>query len=106
MFGETNDPQSVLTIFSAPFFTFGQSGMSEGPAHLRVEFENGSIIVLRIRLDPHEKTPINQLTPRVVVWLTDAYLRDTFANGKTSEIRRSAGLPSGFLHKNIRERTL
>jgi quercetin dioxygenase-like cupin family protein len=65
--------------------------VSKGPSHLRVEFENGSIIVLRIRLDPHEKTPMHQVTPRVVVWLTDAYLRDTLASGQTSEILRNAG---------------
>jgi beta-alanine degradation protein BauB len=58
---------------------------------LKVELANDSIVVLRIRLDPHEKTPMHEVSPRVVVWLTDAHLRDTFADGKTSEIRRGAG---------------
>jgi hypothetical protein len=47
--------------------------------------------VLRIRLDPHEKTPMHQVTPRLVVWLTDAHLWDSFANGETHELRRKAG---------------
>ena len=34
---------------------------------------------------------MHQVTPRIVVWLTDAHLRDTFADGKTVEFRRNAG---------------
>ena len=81
----------VVTVFGLPFLGLSQAELPKGPAHFKVEFENESILVLRIRLDPHEKTPLHQVSPRIVVWITDAHLRDTFADGKTIELRRSAG---------------
>jgi hypothetical protein len=81
----------VVTVFGLPFFALSQEELAKGPAHFKIEFENESILVLRIRLDPHEKTPMHQVTPRMVVWLTDAHLRDTFADGKAIELRRNAG---------------
>jgi quercetin dioxygenase-like cupin family protein len=81
----------VVTVFGLPFFALSQEELPKGPAHFKIEFENESILVLRIRLDPHEKTPMHQVTPRIVVWLTDAHLRDTLADGKTIELRRRAG---------------
>ena len=38
------------------------------------------------------KTPMHDIvSARVVVWLTDTSLRDTSADGRSSEIRRSPG---------------
>ena len=63
-----------------------------GPANAVVEFENESIVVVRIRMAPGEKTPMHDITSaRLVVWLTDVYLRDTHADGSTDDIRRRAG---------------
>ena len=63
-----------------------------GPANAVVEFENESIVVVRIRMAPHEKTPMHDITSaRLVVWLTDTHLRDTHADGSTDDIRRRAG---------------
>jgi hypothetical protein len=63
-----------------------------GPAGVTVEFENDSVLVLRIRMEPHEKTPMHDIVgARVVVWLSNTHLRDTSADGRTAEIRRSAG---------------
>src|SRR5262249_23329016 len=53
-----------------------------GPANAVVEFENESIVVVRIRMAPHEKTPMHDIaSARLVVWLTDAHLRDTHPDG-------------------------
>jgi hypothetical protein len=63
-----------------------------GPPNAVVEFENESIVVVRIRMAPHEKTLMHDIaSARLVVWLTDVYLRDTHADGITDEIRRRAG---------------
>jgi hypothetical protein len=63
-----------------------------GPANAVVEFENESIVVVRIRMAPGEKTPIHDITSaRLVVWLTDAHLRDTHPDGGTNETHRRAG---------------
>jgi hypothetical protein len=63
-----------------------------GPANAVVEFENESIVVIRIRMAPHEKTPMHDIaSARLVVWLTDAHLRDTHADGSIDDIRRRPG---------------
>ena len=67
-----------------------------GPADAKVEFENESIIVVRMRIAPHEKTPMHDITSaRLVVWLTDAHLRDTHPDGSTNETHRRAGTVDG-----------
>src|SRR5262245_49308524 len=63
-----------------------------GPADAKVEFENDSIIVVRVRMAPHEKTPMHDISSaRLVVWLTDAHLRDTHPDGSANETHRRAG---------------
>jgi quercetin dioxygenase-like cupin family protein len=63
-----------------------------GPADAKVEFENESIIVVRVRMAPHEKTPMHDIaSARLVVWLTDVHLRDTHPDGSANEIHRRAG---------------
>jgi hypothetical protein len=63
-----------------------------GPANAVVELENDAVVVVRIRMAPHERTPMHDITgARLVVWLTDAHLRDTHPDGHTAEIRRRAG---------------
>jgi hypothetical protein len=63
-----------------------------GPADAKVEFENESIIVVRVRMAPHEKTPMHDIaSARLVVWLTDAHLRDTHPDGSANEMHRRAG---------------
>jgi hypothetical protein len=62
-----------------------------GPAGVKIEFENDSVLVLRMRMEPREKTPMHDLGARVVVWLTDTHLRDTSPEGISNEVRRSVG---------------
>ena len=63
-----------------------------GPADAKVELENDAVAVVRIRMAPHEKTPMHDIaTARLVVWLTDVHLRDTQGDGTVNEIRRRAG---------------
>jgi hypothetical protein len=70
----------------------GAAPAQAGPTNAVVEFENESIVVVRIRLAPHEKTPMHDIaSARLVVWLTDAYLRDTHPDGRSDDIRRRAG---------------
>ena len=33
-----------------------------GPADAKVEFENESVVVVRVRMAPHEKTPMHDIT--------------------------------------------
>jgi quercetin dioxygenase-like cupin family protein len=70
----------------------GAATAQAGAANAVVEFENESIVVVRIRMAPHEKTPMHDIaSARLVLWLTDAYLRDTRPDGRSDDIHRRAG---------------
>src|SRR5262249_33023346 len=62
-----------------------------GPAQMQPELDSDSLLVLRIRMGPHEKTGMHDVSSRLVIWLTDAHLRDTKPDGRTTEYRRMAG---------------
>jgi hypothetical protein len=77
-------------VHSTP--SHGAAVPQSGPANTVVEFENESIVVVRIRMAPGEKTPMHDIaSARLVVWLTDAHLRDTRPDGSTNETHRRAG---------------
>jgi hypothetical protein len=62
------------------------------PGAGKVEFENESMTVVRIHLAPHVQTPMHDIvSPRLVIWLTDAHVKDTGSEGKVSEYNRPAG---------------
>jgi hypothetical protein len=78
----------------------------------KIEFENDSISVLRIHMAPHEKTPMHDIvSPRLVIWLTDAHLKDTSSDGTVSEYSRPAGsidwiTPRRHMGANLSEQSL
>src|SRR6266851_8216830 len=53
--------------------------------------ENELVKVFRISIQPHAKTPMHEVTPRVVVWLSAAHFVDRYADGRTAEETRKAG---------------
>jgi quercetin dioxygenase-like cupin family protein len=61
------------------------------PGDFELVLENASVQVLRIRIAPHEKTPMHDVTPRVVVWLADAHFVDSLPDGTTREEFRKSG---------------
>jgi len=68
-----------------------QSVTSSGPADAQLVLDNTSVSVIHIRMAPREKTPMHDLTSRVVVWLTDAHLTDTLATGEIHDEHAKAG---------------
>ena len=61
------------------------------PMQMKLEFDNDAMSVVRVRLAPRQQTPMHELSARLVIWLTDAQLRDTMPDGTTTDYRRSAG---------------
>ena len=53
------------------------AGAVTGPPTCGPSSTTPSMLVLRIRMAPHEKTAMHELSARLVIWLTDAHLRDT-----------------------------
>jgi quercetin dioxygenase-like cupin family protein len=62
-----------------------------GPTQAKTILDNSAVSVIRIRMAPHEKTPMHDVTARVVVWLTDAHLRETLSTGKLHYDNAKAG---------------
>jgi hypothetical protein len=56
-----------------------------------LELQNDWVRVWRLKLAPHEKTPIADRLPLVTVYLTDARLRITGADGRTENVMQAAG---------------
>ena len=81
---ELNPPIFVVRAAS-------QHAPPSGPPQMQPEIDNDAVLVLRIRLAPHEKTGMHDVSARLVVWLTDAHIRDTKPDGTTSDYRRTAG---------------
>jgi len=82
-----------------------------GPADMHPELDNATMLVLRIRMAPHEKTPMHELTARFVIWLTDAHLKDTGSDGSVGEYNRPAGsidwiMPRQHLGENLSDQGL
>ena len=77
-----------------------------------IEFENDQLTVVRMHMAPHERTPMHDISsPRLVIWLTDAHLKDTGADGSVSEYRRRAGsvdwiTPRRHMGENLSEHDL
>ena len=90
--GSGSDPGSAQHSDAHSTPSHGAAIPQAGPANAVVEFENESIVVVRIRMAPGEKTPMHDITSaRLVVWLTDAHLRDTRPDGSANETHRRAG---------------
>lgn len=61
------------------------------PLITKPELENEAVQVLRIIIGPHEKVPMHEISPRLIVWVSDARLRLTFPDGRTEEEEHHAG---------------
>jgi quercetin dioxygenase-like cupin family protein len=60
--------------------------------HYGVEFENAQVRVLRVKIGPHESTPLHHhAVNRVVTYLTDQNFRVTSEDGKVEIVKHKAG---------------
>src|SRR5215469_1409183 len=76
---------SVTAVMAA-----ATEAQERGPVDVAMLLENDQVQVLRLHLGAHEKTPMHDVTQRVVVWLSDAHFIDTYADGtRREEFRRS-----------------
>jgi beta-alanine degradation protein BauB len=81
----------AVGLLSSAFGADAQEVSQAAPAGMRIELENPSMVVLRIVLGPREKTGMHDVTPRLVIWLTEAHLRDAMADGSMRHYDRAAG---------------
>ncbi len=62
------------------------------PEHYKVEFENPQVRVLRVHYDPQQAGPMHEhILNRVMVFLTDAKVKVTAADGSVQMMNANAG---------------
>jgi hypothetical protein len=66
-------------------------GCPPAPVAASLVAENELVQVLRVSIPAHARTPMHDLTPRVVVWLADAHFVDRYPDGKVVDETRKAG---------------
>src|SRR5262249_12947266 len=66
-------------------------GTHAAPPGAKVTFENDSVVVLHIVIGPHEKIPMHDVTPRLIVWITNGRLKLTFPDGSVVNDAHKAG---------------
>jgi quercetin dioxygenase-like cupin family protein len=78
----------VLLAVSA---AVAQDPVKVDPKHNKVEFENEQVRVLRVRVGPHEKSPMHEHPAYVSVFLTDVSVKHTYPDGKADVGHGQAG---------------
>ena len=69
-----------------------QDPVKVDPKHYKIEYENDQVRVLRVKIGPHEATPVHQhALNRVVTYVTDQDFRVTGADGKAEHTVHKAG---------------
>jgi quercetin dioxygenase-like cupin family protein len=82
------------TVVLFPGFAFAQdhsNKLNDNAQFMKAEFENDAVQVVRILMAPHQKIPMHETTPRVVIWVSGGRLKLTFPNGKAIEEEHHAG---------------
>ena len=69
----------------------GQDAAKVDSQHYKVESENSSVRVLRVKYGPHEKSVMHAHPDAVAIFLTDSRVKFTYAGGKTEEREMKAG---------------
>ena len=87
---------AILTACGIPIAIAQEAARSPPPSaagqiSAKVITENEFVQVVRMSIPGRALTPVHDVTPRVVVWLSDAHFVDRFADGDAREERRKTG---------------
>src|SRR5436190_22580573 len=82
---------TVLFVLAAALPSLAQDAVKVDPKHYKVEFENSSVRVLRIKYGPHEKSVMHSHPNSVAIFQSDGRVKFTYPGGKTEERDMKAG---------------
>src|SRR5213594_4499726 len=82
---------TVLFVMAAALPSLAQDAVKVDPKHYKVEFENSSVRVLRIKYGPHEKSVMHSHPDSVAIFQTDGRVKFTYPGGKSEEVTMKAG---------------
>ncbi len=78
----------VLTV-AVP--VLAQDAVKVDPKHYKVEFENRTVRVLRVKYGPHEKSIMHSHPNAVAIFQSDGRVKFTYPGGKSEERDMKAG---------------
>src|SRR5689334_8203296 len=81
----------LLAVAFAGMVATAQDPLRIAPSAYHLEFENRWVRVLRLKLGPHETTPLHEQTESVVVFLTGAHERFSSPGKPKEEFTQKAG---------------
>ena len=81
----------MLFLLAAVLPALAQDPVRVDPKHYKVEFENSSVRVLRIKYGPHEKSVMHRHPNSVAIFQTDGRVKFTYPGGKSEERDMKAG---------------
>ncbi len=81
----------IVTVIVFGGLSFAQDAVKVDSKHYKVEFENDQVRVLRISVEPGDKTEMHSHPDGVVVFLNDGEGKFTFPDGKTKENKFKSG---------------
>src|SRR5437867_11646475 len=82
---------TVLFIMAAALPSLAQDAVRVDSKHYKVEFENSSVRVLRVKYGPHEKSVMPSHPNSVAIFQTDGRVKFTYPGGRTEERDMKAG---------------
>ena len=74
-----------LFVMACAVPALAQDPVKVDPNHYKVEFENASVRVLRVKVGPGEKSVMHRHPNAVAIFQTAGRVKFTFPNGKTEE---------------------
>ena len=88
---QTMRPLLVVPAFLLASFALAQDPLQITPGDHKLELENTWVRVFRVKQLPRAKSPLHQHPESVIVYLTDAHQRVTYAGGRSREITHKSG---------------
>ena len=82
---------ATLFVLAAALSALAQDPVKVDSKHYKVDFENSSVRVLRIKYGPHEKSVMHWHPNAVALFQTDGRVKFTYPGGKTEEREMKAG---------------
>lgn len=83
--------KALAIICLVPMCLAAQHPGHDEARQVTTELTNDAVEVVRIRLAPHQKIPAHDVTPRVVIYLTDEHFRFDRPDGTSAEETHKAG---------------
>ena len=81
----------ALFVMTVAVPVLAQDAVKVDPKHYKVEFENRTVRVLRVKYGPHEKSVMHRHPNAVAIFQSDGRVKFTYPGGKSEERDMKAG---------------